>query len=193
MEPIITRKLSNGKTLTVDANSIDATAYVDGARLVIGPVVPISKQWAAKVPAEYTHCIYHVRMTVPLTAAEAQAIQVAMAANLASARAANDTPAKRARNEVSKMYAAAKRRIDYPGEYYPMLNAADAALAKWREDYPADAEEERKDKVRTQIAKLEELAQGAMLYDADGSIDYAGQCKRRDEFLTKAEALRATI
>lgn len=106
------------------------------------------------------------------------------------------TPAQKERRRISEMYYRADRLANSASENNvagPMIirAEADAALAKWRKDYPDEAREEDARKIDAQADREEELAAGALLYDADGSISDDEQQKRHDEHMAKASELRA--
>src|SRR3990170_1881114 len=65
------------------------------------------------------------------------------------------TEAQRARADVSQLFAAAERLQDDPGEYFPALGQAKAALAAWRAQYPAEAEAERQEHQADRQAETE--------------------------------------
>lgn len=106
------------------------------------------------------------------------------------------TPAQEERRRISEMYYRAARLANSASENNvagPMMirAEADAALAKWRKDYPDEAREEDARKIDAQADREEELAAGALLYDADGSISDDEKQKRHDEHMAKASELRA--
>lgn len=108
------------------------------------------------------------------------------------------TPAQKERSRISEMYYRADRLANSASENNvagPMMIRAEAAaaLAKWRKDYPDEAREEDARKIDAQADREEELAAGALLYDADGSISDEGfeTIDRHDEHMAKASELRA--
>lgn len=107
------------------------------------------------------------------------------------AREAAITPAQRERWEIEVLFQKAERLVDYPGSYHPALNAAEAALTAWREKYPEAAREEDRRNLLAQADKHDELAVGALVYDADGWLSASEQETRAAEFRAKAEKLRA--
>jgi len=116
-------------------------------------------------------------------------------AEVEAARAAR-TPAQVERDRISGLYRKAYQRRDASDDcnvmdYYRIKGQADAALAKWREDYPEEAKEERRAELRAKAEKERELAQGALFYDSDGWLDEAARQARHDEFIARAEALEA--
>lgn len=105
------------------------------------------------------------------------------------------TPAQKERKRISELYAKAERRFNASDDnnitdYYHYKQEADAALKVWQHKYPKEAALETCDWLEEQAAHEEYLAQGAMLYDADGSISDDEQIERRDEHLAKAKELR---
>ena len=100
-------------------------------------------------------------------------------------------PVNIARSRVNHLFARAERRIDYPGEYYPMLSGARAALAAWRAQYPDAARAEDRQELLDEARDLQDLATGALLYDADGWLSREDQQRRHDEYLAQAAAKRA--
>ena len=116
-------------------------------------------------------------------------------AKIDAAKAAR-TPAQVERDRIRGLYRKAYQRRDASDDdnvmdYYRIRGQADAALAKWREQYPEDAKEERRAELRARADKQRELAQGALFYDSDGWLDDAARQARHDEFIAKAEALEA--
>lgn len=110
----------------------------------------------------------------------------------AKARAAM-TPAQIERERINGLYAKARARRDADddtSDYYRLSSQADAALKAWRETYPKDAAQERAASLEAQADHEEDIARGALLYDADGDIDAAGQQARHDEHMAKAADLR---
>jgi hypothetical protein len=106
------------------------------------------------------------------------------------------TPAQIERNRIEGLYAQARRRADAEDDNNVMDSIrlgsqADAALAKWRKDYPAEAKKEEADGLDAQADHEDDLALGALTYDADGDISPTEQQARHDEYKTKAKALRA--
>jgi len=63
-------------------------------------------------------------------------------------------------------------------------------LAQWRENYPAEAAEERADELRSLAEHEDHLAVGALTYDADGWISREDQNRRAAEHRTKADEYR---
>lgn len=114
---------------------------------------------------------------------------------LAQTKAAR-TPAQKERDRIASLYAKARARYNAcddcnVSDYYRIKGQADAALTKWREDYPDEAKEERRAELMSDAADLRNKAIGALTYDADGWISREEQQKRHDEFITQAEALEA--
>ena len=109
----------------------------------------------------------------------------------ANRRQAAHTPADVERAEIRQMLDRAEDLRDHPGEYFPARQAADARLATWQETYPAEARAEQAQALRDQAVHERDIAAGALVYDADGSLSQAAQQRRHDEYLTKAEALDA--
>ncbi len=108
---------------------------------------------------------------------------------------ASMTPAQLERERIRGLYARAEARLNAgddnnTGDYYRIMAQADAALEEWRKAYPREAALEKADALDAQAAHEEQLAQGAMLYDADGSISDDEQIARRDAHLAKAAEMR---
>lgn len=105
------------------------------------------------------------------------------------------TPAQKERFRISGIYAMAKHRLNASddmntSDYFRLLAEADDAYAKWVARYPAEA---AKEKVENLIAKAEheeDLAEGALVYDCDGSFSPEYQQVRHDEFMVKAREYR---
>jgi len=108
---------------------------------------------------------------------------------------AND-PARIERARINRMYARADRLARSPSDDNvagpARLRAqASAALAAWRQQYPAAAAAERADHLLAQAANEDRLAVGALTYDADGSIGPVEQERRAAEHRANAARLRA--
>lgn len=106
------------------------------------------------------------------------------------------TPAQVERDRINGLYAKAYQRRDARDDcntmdYYRIKADADAALAKWRENYPVEAKAEHKAKLLADAGGLRDKAIGALTYDADGWLSREDQKKRHDEFITQAEAIEA--
>lgn len=113
-----------------------------------------------------------------------------------AAKEAARTPAQRERDEISKLYAKARRLEDSDSEDNvrgPIMirSEANRRLAAWQTKYPAEAAAELKQDMLDKATDLRSKAQGAMLYDCDGSMSYEDQCASRDNWIRKAEALEA--
>jgi hypothetical protein len=100
-----------------------------------------------------------------------------------------NSPANVERGEIEGMFNRAEGQRDYPGVYFNSLHRAESALAAWRTKYPAyaDAEDARNRKDRADA--LRRTAQGALLYDADGSIGPEEQQRRHDEMMAEADRI----
>jgi hypothetical protein len=64
-------------------------------------------------------------------------------------------------------------------------------LAAWKAKYPKEYELERAERLRLAAEKEDDLASGALVYDADGWFGPAEQQKRHDAFKANAAAMRA--
>lgn len=110
---------------------------------------------------------------------------------------AADLAAKRTawapRRAVQELYDAAARLQDYPGEYFPALHRADEAYREWAQTHPEQALEEYIAELTGQAEHEDELASGALVYDADGSLSSDEQEGRAAEHRTKAQAIRKRI
>lgn len=95
------------------------------------------------------------------------------------------------RERIHYLFDKAERCRDYPGTYFPLLGEARAALAKWRENFPAAAREEDRKNLIERAEHQEHLANGAHSYDADGWLNAEAREERAQEFLKKAAELRA--
>lgn len=101
------------------------------------------------------------------------------------------------RNEIAKLFARGhKINNDWDeeadtGKGFILIAEAEQRLAAWRIKYPDAAREEAAQELEARAGYEDELAIGAMTYDADGWLSSADQQKRRDEFRAKAGALRA--
>ena len=64
-------------------------------------------------------------------------------------------------------------------------------MEAWRAKYPAEARKEESARLIAQAEHEEDLAAGALVYDADGWIGPEEQQRRHDEAMAKAQELRA--
>jgi len=160
--------------------------------MVLRATEPLSGKFAAaqrkagKNPADY-RCLGTICFPLSSAAwidAQAEALE-------AEREAARRDPANIARNQVHDLFDRAKRYENYPGEYYPMMQRARAALAAWRQQYSAAARAEDRQALLVQAGHLDDLASGALVYDADGLLGPAEQQRRHDEFKAQADAKRA--
>ncbi len=104
-------------------------------------------------------------------------------------------PEVKERNRISALYDRARRRLDdrddnNTSDHYRLLAEADAALEAWRAKYPEAAKEERRQAILSEAEHEEQLASGALTYDADGWYDEAQRQKHHDEYMAKARELR---
>ena len=53
------------------------------------------------------------------------------------------SPAEQERNRIERMFDAAERLRDYPGDYFPAKGHAEDALAAWTAKYPVEAASEK--------------------------------------------------
>jgi hypothetical protein len=105
------------------------------------------------------------------------------------------TPAQIERNRISAMFAAARRLANSDSEDNvagPMIieGKAWAALAQWKKDYPVEAKEEKKAAMILEAEELESKADGALVYDMDGSLTSETQQARHDEMMADAKKIR---
>lgn len=113
-----------------------------------------------------------------------------------AAREAAMTPADRAwRDQVTpcEREADAAHRASYcdPARICLAESALRSAIANWRAAYPEAARAHDARSLDSQAEHEEELAVGALTYDADGWIGHDEQQRRHDEHMAKAAHLRA--
>jgi len=105
--------------------------------------------------------------------------------------------AKEERAEISKLYVRSSQALnfDLDGENvsrgYSLRAKADRRLEAWRAQYPAEARKEEAGRLIAQAEHEEDLAAGALVYDADGWEGPDEQQKRHDEMMARARELRA--
>lgn len=99
-------------------------------------------------------------------------------------------PEWRERRRVTQMFRRAERLKDYPGDYFPALAEAEKALAAWGEKYPAAAREEDALHWEAKAGHEDEMASGALVYDADGWLSSDDQNRRSEEHKAKAAEYR---
>jgi hypothetical protein len=176
---------SNGKHAPVHLNLYDLP----------NPVAPTGEALdalrnAGKNPADYDAYMIGA-LPILMPTAVTPALLAARDEYRAEVDAIRNDPANVERRRIAAMYAKARRHEDYPGEYYAMLADADAALMAWREQYPKAAARERAEDLRAQADHQDELATGALVYDADGLYSNEDQERRAAEFRARAAELRA--
>ena len=105
--------------------------------------------------------------------------------------------AKEERAEISKLYVRSSQALnfDLDGENvsrgYSLRAKADRRLEAWRAKYPAEARKEESARLIAQAEHEEDLAAGALVYDADGWIGPEERQERHDDMMAKARMLRA--
>lgn len=102
-----------------------------------------------------------------------------------------NSPANIERAQIEGMFNRAENQRNYPGAYFNALHRAESALAAWRAKYPADAAAEDARNRKYRADDLRRTAQGALLYDADGSIGPEEQQRRHDEMMAEADGIEA--
>lgn len=122
-----------------------------------------------------------------------EAVEAAISNYKASRDAVVNDPANVARREVNALFAKARAREDYPGEYFPLLQKAETALKAWKDQYPEAAEADRKAALKAEAEHKRHLAADALTFDADGWYDEAERQKRHDALIAEAEAIEARI
>jgi hypothetical protein len=105
------------------------------------------------------------------------------------------TPAQIERQRISSMFEQARRLANSDSDDNvagPMIieGKARAALAQWKKDYPAEAKEEKRKALIAKAEHQEEIASGALHYDADGWLDASERQKRHDEIMAEAKKIR---
>jgi len=105
--------------------------------------------------------------------------------------------AREERAAISKLYDHSYRSLnsdldeDNVPRGYSLRAEADRRLKAWKAQYPAEARKEESARLIAQAEHEEDLAAGALVYDADGWIGPEERQKRHDERMTKAQELRA--
>ena len=105
--------------------------------------------------------------------------------------------AKEERAAIDKLYARSYQALhsdmdeDNISRGYSLRAKADRRLEAWRAQYPAEARKEESARLIAQAEHEEDLARGALVYDADGWLGPEEQQKRHDERMAKAQELRA--
>ena len=112
-------------------------------------------------------------------------------------RTAEKQAAREEREAIDKLYARSYQSLhsDLDGDNisrgYSLRAEADRRLKAWRAKYPAEAREEKAAGLIAQAEHEEDLAAGALVYDADGWGGPDEQQKRHDEMMARARELRA--
>jgi len=167
----------------------ESSIYVGGSHHTIAhEPTPLTRQEQAKVGAEYTHRVG----AVVLTDGEAKLLRTAITEDQRALAAERNRPENVERGRIASVYAQAAKLEDedYSRSLY-LISAADAALATWRQQYPAAAREEHRMQLQDKAEHERSLAVGALTYDADGSLSHEDQQRRHDEHMTAAAALDA--
>ena len=105
--------------------------------------------------------------------------------------------ARKERLEIEQLYNRAYKSLNHDTDDnnisrgYSLQAQANARLEAWRTKYSKQAMLEDADKLEAQASKEDDLAIGALVYDADGWISSDEQQRRHDEHKAKAEELRA--
>jgi hypothetical protein len=176
---------TRGGVLVVTAPSGRDLATVLLRRTVTPPApAAASLRKAGKSPADY-RTIGGLNLVI----VDADWVDARHAAHLAAVTVERNRPATCERAEIEGMFTRAGRLVEYPGEYYSTLARAEDALAAWRDKYPADAAAED---ARTRTDRADEMrhtARGALLYDADGSLDATEQQRRYDAMMGEADKI----
>lgn len=101
-------------------------------------------------------------------------------------------PEWQARQAITALFERASRlQYEDTEQYFELRRHAEEQLVSWRRIYPAAAEEERVDGLRSEADHLRSLANGALTYDMDGSLSAEAQQAAHDERVAKAAALDA--
>ena len=110
---------------------------------------------------------------------------------------ADERAAIEERREIDRLYMISDQALnrdtddDNVSRGYSRQAQADRRLAAWRVRYPKQARLEEADKLEHLAVREDDLASGALVYDADGWISPEEQQKRHDEHKDKAARLRA--
>jgi len=105
--------------------------------------------------------------------------------------------AKEERAAISELYARSGKALNHDldednvSRGYSLRAEADRRLKAWRAQYPAEARKERAASLVAQAEHEEDLAAGALVYDADGWIGPEERQERHDDMMAKARMLRA--
>lgn len=105
------------------------------------------------------------------------------------------TPAQRERIRIEGLLDRAAARLEDNDDNnrvdgMRLMRNAKAALEAWRDAYPQEAAEEDAVELEDKAARKEDLAQGALLYDADGWLDENARQERHDALMAEAAKLR---
>jgi len=106
---------------------------------------------------------------------------------------ASRTPAQVERDEISKLFYMALKEENNPYDsvlYWKYRGEAGNRFEQWKKDYPNDWKREQAHDLILQAEKQEELASGALVYDADGLFDENEKQRRHDQFIEKSKELR---
>lgn len=162
----VVRQIKSGK-ITPEIEAMGMRLGDNGNGLIV--------RWASEVDAERR--------------AKAQAEYDALPAEIKAARAE--------RNAIEQLYIRSCRALNHDTDDnnvsrgYSLQAQANTRLKEWRVKYPKMAMLEDAGSLEAQANKEDELASGALVYDADGWISSEGQQQRHDEHKAKAAQLRA--
>lgn len=90
------------------------------------------------------------------------------------------TESRKQRAEIQRQIEAAEDLRNWPGRYFPAIQQAQAALAAWRERYPAEASEDD--------ARALDLRSARLRDQADGCLGQEGLTVRRERLLRESAA-----
>ena len=99
-------------------------------------------------------------------------------------------PENKEYRQIMYLFYKAEKKINEPGEYFPMLIDAKSAMTAWREKYPEAARMIDKQELIDQAESQESLARRAFTYDADGWLSQEDQEKSAVHFRQKAQEMR---
>jgi hypothetical protein len=97
---------------------------------------------------------------------------------------------KEERERINSMFDRAEDKRDYPGEYFPLLDAAKNALADWREKYPEEAKIEDAEREIRKIKKQLNILAGSEAFWLRDYSEYPDSQREKDEAETKTLQVR---
>lgn len=183
--------LRSGVNILINADKVPA-GRMDWlkAQMKKGQITPEIEAWGMHIGDNGNGLV--VRWLEDIEQEKREAVQAAY-----NALPADEQAALEERKAIEKLYGIADKALNYDTDEdnvsrsYSTRTEADRRLEAWQKNYPKAARRERARDMDSQADREENLAVGALTYDADGWISPEEQKQRHDEGMVKAADLRA--